>query len=714
MSKNKKTVTAPLSYDPGKGRPKEYLAYLNWQEMQALRRLNGNNMERGPMGLPSFPPDWKGSDTSTGNWSGAGGSTAGAGTGGGSDSGGSKSGNIGGTESGTTSSAASSAAAAAAASEQASSDAAAQQAAAQQSAAEAARNAAVREDAAKGGIASINVGPAQTPVQIGGGQVFGTLSQMAQQATAPSSYSTVGSTMPGGGGMGQLNARRGSSVTAVGTASGIDALGNVAQGSIYGASPDQARRMDSLQSDMDRYKLSRQSFTKIQDRLPSYNYSEPIGPSAPNPSVVGDQNLAERLAEMNRLEAMPDWQFDENRYSWLKSPSDFYTPKPPSPSTAFNKYDALSAYKSPYGPELAAARGSLVEQQLLAENQPQVERSPTEQARINSLREQYSLYGEGLNTIPPPPSLGDLYRPSQFETEVAYTPYRPTAAAGTFTSPYNAASPITLSEQQKIDRQYQYLNAGMDDYASLSADPEASQRLSDVYASYGLNDIVSGTQIAGDTVPRDEFGNPIGTETPGIDNLTDEFGQPVNPDDFIGPTQVTQEVQDIMEDQERKNRRGIDVIQRGPFVGPIASVGEALQKIFTGKDIADYGTDLKNRYMQAGPAERAALRNKYPDVRRFAVSIGDIPPNTGTQVASSGASNIGPEPGGKGNGVGFTRFASPYTPSYTPDRVSSFGGDRLRRLYRRWDRGIGIPSPGDPDYNEYQEYLRERGTSASV
>ena len=131
MSKNKKTVTAPLSYDPGKGRPKEYLAYLNWQEMQALRRLNGNNMERGPMGLPSFPPDWKGSDTSTGNWSGAGGSTTGAGTGGGSDSGGSESGNIGGVESGTTSSAASSAAAAAAASEQASSDAAAQQAAAQ-------------------------------------------------------------------------------------------------------------------------------------------------------------------------------------------------------------------------------------------------------------------------------------------------------------------------------------------------------------------------------------------------------------------------------------------------------------------------------------------------------------------------------------------------------------------------------------------------------
>lgn len=52
----KKKVTAPLTYDPGKGRPKEHLAYLNWHEMQALKRLNGNNQERGPMGLPSFPP----------------------------------------------------------------------------------------------------------------------------------------------------------------------------------------------------------------------------------------------------------------------------------------------------------------------------------------------------------------------------------------------------------------------------------------------------------------------------------------------------------------------------------------------------------------------------------------------------------------------------------------------------------------------------------
>jgi len=63
MSKKKK-VTAPLTYNPGKGRPKEHLAYLNYQEMQALKRLNGNNQERGPKGLPSFPPaDARGSSS---------------------------------------------------------------------------------------------------------------------------------------------------------------------------------------------------------------------------------------------------------------------------------------------------------------------------------------------------------------------------------------------------------------------------------------------------------------------------------------------------------------------------------------------------------------------------------------------------------------------------------------------------------------------------
>jgi len=54
--KKPRSIIAPRTYNPGKGRPKEHLAYLNYQEMLALKRLNGNNQERGPRGLPSFPP----------------------------------------------------------------------------------------------------------------------------------------------------------------------------------------------------------------------------------------------------------------------------------------------------------------------------------------------------------------------------------------------------------------------------------------------------------------------------------------------------------------------------------------------------------------------------------------------------------------------------------------------------------------------------------
>jgi hypothetical protein len=215
-------------------------------------------------------------------------------------------------------------------------------------------------------------------------------------------------------------------------------------------------------------------------------------------------------------------------------------------------------------------------------------------------------------------------------------------------------------------------------------------------------------------VPRDEFGNPIGPETPEGDVVAGGPAKSVNPDEFVGPTYVTPEQQAIINEQERKNRYGIKGMEKIAPGGGIVSGAEKLVKVFTGKDIADFGTDLKNRYMQAGPSERAAMREKYPDMRRFAVSIGDIPPNTGTQYASSGIADIGPERGNKGN-----FFPPYYTDRYYADVAQNPPRKKRRNTgqtaqYDLWDQGIDIPSPGDPDYNDYQEYLAQKGDSAEV
>lgn len=50
-------VAAPKTYKPSGGRPVERLAYLNESEMEFLRQFNGDNVERGPKGIPSFADD---------------------------------------------------------------------------------------------------------------------------------------------------------------------------------------------------------------------------------------------------------------------------------------------------------------------------------------------------------------------------------------------------------------------------------------------------------------------------------------------------------------------------------------------------------------------------------------------------------------------------------------------------------------------------------
>lgn len=274
---SKKKVTAPLSYSPGGGHPKEYLAYLNWREMETLKRLHGSGPVKGPRGIPSFietsgqtfAGDMSDSytGTSTGNWNT---STANYGTdtsswssdgGGSSYTGGSdvgsvqSSSDVGGIQSSVSSPAAT--APTAPAGGQNPVDAAVQQEAAYKDAVVASRQQALSQDIANGGISAINVGPMNVPVKIGGGQIAGTISKIAEGTYAP-----VTPTSPGaGGGFGSLDTRRSSLLSPVGPSSGIEALGNIGP----------TRMPTSLAS-------------KIQDRLPSY--ATPVSPLEREPRVM--------------------------------------------------------------------------------------------------------------------------------------------------------------------------------------------------------------------------------------------------------------------------------------------------------------------------------------------------------------------------------------------------------------------------------------------
>lgn len=202
-----KKVTAPKSYDPGKGRPKEHLAYLNEREMAYLRSINGNNMERGPRGLPSFPPD-DSLGSNSGNSKPTGGGSKGPGGPSGPNSG--PSGGLGGGGKGGTSSPSAGSKAATSSTPKASTSAPStsfsapktpsspmggqgqsfrspmgagwsnrdfidrQKAQVNDTRAAIKSTPAVRNDLAVGGIRTLNVGPIGTPVKVGGSPAVGT------------------------------------------------------------------------------------------------------------------------------------------------------------------------------------------------------------------------------------------------------------------------------------------------------------------------------------------------------------------------------------------------------------------------------------------------------------------------------------------------------------------------------------------------------------
>jgi hypothetical protein len=194
----------------------------------------------------------------------------------------------------------------------------------------------------------------------------------------------------------------------------------------------------------------------------------------------------------------------------------------------------------------------------------------------------------------------------------------------------------------------------------------------------------------------------------------------LEPGDTYGPKFVSPEIQKLMEDQDKRNRRGVRIGKT--FTGPIgraASAADALRKVFTGKTTTEATADLKRAYMQASPSQKAELEKKYPNLTKFAMDAGlepQLPVSNYTSWAQRSGLTVpdsrsgGADPVMSGGIADITSTAGTGAASPATPTTASTSGSRPY-IYYEWDLGINVPSPGEPKYTEYQKYLKERADS---
>jgi spore germination cell wall hydrolase CwlJ-like protein len=188
----------------------------------------------------------------------------------------------------------------------------------------------------------------------------------------------------------------------------------------------------------------------------------------------------------------------------------------------------------------------------------------------------------------------------------------------------------------------------------------------------------------------------------------------VDGSDVYGPEYVDPEIQELMREQEKLNKTGIEGMKRVPGFGALVSAGDALTKLFTGKTIAGGSADLKRAYMQASDEGKAALEDKYPNLTKFASDAGLTPKrdmSNYTNWAEKSGLRVAPDRRGGGENSGIRSLTrqpkGDETTTPEPEAPSTSSGSRPD-IYYMWDLGVNVPSPGDPNYNQYQTYLAER------
>lgn len=472
-SGGKATVTAPKTHDPGKGRPKERLAYVSKDEEALLKRATDGKAERGPKGIPSYADD---SASSKGVSRAPSSSTT------------SKS-----TTSSTTSKIGSAASA-------------------------------QRNSSAFSGVSSNRAS--------GTGNSGGSAAQSAARSvSAPKAPATSKNSGPGGGSLSQPN-RTAPSGTGLGTnkANNAPAANSFGPRSNLGvAGKDPSRSVSgnassiaaqSALSNIARGSIASPAATKsITDRVPAYTPQRSVSQvvnlnQTPKEDIFSGANsffadkdtqsvdynkqglgrLADQYGQYRSPPAPTTSAFDgamgrinaaQNDGMALPAGRAFPVTQQPTPEPArpsFNEYAALRAYDSPFGPELTAAIGSPIERQLLSEAPNQI---------VNKAA-----------TVPSPNFLGGLRVPAARHSTETYMPgdyaaYRAGLASVNASYPYGGTTPNgVLVAESNYPENFNRIYSGAD----LSASPYAQANAAAPIPTPRPSDLV--TRYASDTVPR--------------------------------------------------------------------------------------------------------------------------------------------------------------------------------------------------------------------
>lgn len=776
----KKTV--PEVLDWGKGIPKDYLAYLNKQEMALVQNARKFKGKRSYKGIPAYPDpgDTAAGDTGQGTSSSAGlgnntspgnyhstdsrygnstsNSTAGDRTGGGSDSGGGI-GNLGGTSStnsGVGSERASETAGGPTATGTTNADSSAMQSAAESDAATVSISSpALRRDAASGGINSIGIGPENNKINITNpseSSISGAIARSAAKAYSPPAAAgpavsrgpgSVSGMIPGNNDpIAQERSLQGitnsfnETYNTNYTPDDIGRLAKTVAGEAIGESDfgqaavanTMVNRILAAQTDPSKFGyMGGADMNKLLGQYDATGMRQgTYANKAYTSSVPGTESFRKGMAAINSA-TDPMSEFSTTASPQVLNATHYYNP------------DTVGNIPSWGGPGFERVGAHVFGNDDNA------------QSVVGAISDAKSMFKEGVD-------------PSSYDTPVSEGGVAiadPTVSMAIQAAKYAYNNPINIS----IPEQSSFVKALPDSVKVAYLNKMAAEAAKKI----------PGAIESGLGALKDALGPPT-TETAGkaiqdrlvtVDGVTKEVtpeqmrqmdeadrarlaedlqrvrytpgaDENIRQDYKIGemqdyPKYVTPEEQAIIAEQEKYNRYGITGIKRTPLAGPALNAGEKIYKLFTGSDIADEATNLKHEYMQSSPEKQAEMRAKYPDMRRFAVSIGQIPPNAGNQsTASSGDNSL--DKGGQDTGsmagilaldaqermrnkqeadaaaaAAAALAEGDKTPSNDRERYNygPFAGGRPAKYYQ-WDLGMRVPKLGDPDYNEYRYYLRQR------